>query len=203
MKYPKLRELKEAIKALVKGPFTTRFPFEPHEPPERFRGAPKFYEKDCTGCAACANVCPPGAITFEDKIEHGKAVRVFTLRYDICIYCGQCQANCLTGKGIMLSKEFDLATTGKRTDLIERVEKELVVCEHCHDIVGPKDQILWVCRKLGPLAYTNTTLMLFYLQNSSLARLEDSPSDQEKFPTRSDRVRILCPRCRREVVIKS
>jgi formate hydrogenlyase subunit 6/NADH:ubiquinone oxidoreductase subunit I len=116
MKYPKLRELKEAIKALVKGPFTTRFPFEPHEPPEGFRGAPKFYEKDCTGCTACANVCPPGAITFEDKIEHGKSVRAFTLRYDICIYCGQCQANCLTGKGIMLSKEFDLATTGKRTD---------------------------------------------------------------------------------------
>lgn len=203
MKYPKLRELKEAVKALIKGPYTSRFPFEPHEPPERFRGAPKFHEKDCTGCSACANVCPPGAITFEDKIEGDRAVRVFTLRYDICIYCGQCQANCLTDKGIMLSREFDLATTGKRTDLIETVEKELVICEDCNEIVGPKDQILWVAKKLGPLAFSNTTVMLFYLQNNSLARLEPSVAEKENFPTRSDRIKILCPRCRREVVIKS
>ncbi|MDP3143040.1 MAG: 4Fe-4S dicluster domain-containing protein [Candidatus Omnitrophota bacterium] len=203
MKYPKLRELKEAIKALVIGPYTSRFPFEPHEPPERFRGRPKFYERDCTGCTACVNVCPSGAITFEDKIDQGKAVRIFTLRYDICIFCGQCQANCLTEKGIMLSREFDLATTGKRTDLIETVEKELVICEDCKEIVGPKDQILWVAKKLGPLAFSNTTMMLFYLQNNSLARLEASPAEKGNFPNRSDRIKMLCPRCRREVVIKS
>src|SRR3989338_8141552 len=203
MKYPKLRELKEAVKALIKGPYTSKFPFEPHEPPEGFRGRPEFYEKDCTGCTACANVCPSGAITFEDKIEHGKSVRLFTLRYDICIYCGQCQANCLTSKGIMLSREFDLATTAKRTDLIEQVEKELIICENCENIVGPKDQIIWVARHLGPLVFSNTTLMLFYLQNNSLARLEGPPVDKESFPHRSYRLRLLCPRCRREIVIKS
>jgi len=203
MKYPKLRELKQAIKALINGPVTTKFPFEPHEPAERYRGAPKFYEKDCTGCTACVNVCPPGAITFEDRLDHGKPVRIFTLRYDICIYCGQCQANCLTGKGIMLSREFDLSTTGKRSDLIETVEKELVICEGCKEIVGPKDQILWVAKKLGPLAFSNTTIMLFYLQHNSLAKLEVSSKEKEDFPSRSDRIRILCPRCRREVVIKS
>lgn len=203
MRYPKLRELKEAVKALVKGPYTSKFPFEPHEPFERFRGAPKFYEKDCTGCTACVNVCPPGAITFEDKIEHGKPIRIFTLRYDICIYCGQCEANCLTGKGIMLSREFDLATTAKRTDLIEQVEKELIICEDCQHIVGPKDQILWVARKLGPLAFSNTTVMLFYLQDNGLAKLERPAEKAESFPQRSDRIKLLCPRCRREVVLKS
>jgi len=203
MKYPKLRELKEAVKALIQGPYTSKFPFEPHEPPERFRGRPKFYENDCTGCTACANVCPPGAITFEDKIEHGKPIRIFTLRYDICIYCGQCEANCLTSKGIMLSREFDLATTGKRTDLIEQVEKELVICEDCQHIVGPKDQILWVARKLGPLAFSNTTVMLFYLQNNGLAKLGPAPEKSENFPQRSGRLKLLCPRCRRQVVLKS
>lgn len=203
MRYPKLRELKEAIKALVKGPYTTKFPFEPHEPAERFRGRPKFYEKDCTGCTACANVCPPGAITFEEKSVNGKTVREFTVRYDICIFCGNCQANCLTGKGIMLTREFDLATLGKRTDLIDRVEKELVVCENCKNIVGPKDQILWVARKLGPLAFSNTTVMLFYLQNNALAKIEAVPAAGENFPARPDRLKLLCPRCRREIVVKS
>ncbi|MFZ5799773.1 MAG: 4Fe-4S dicluster domain-containing protein [Candidatus Omnitrophota bacterium] len=203
MRYPKLRELREAIKALVKGPYTSKFPFEPHEPAECFRGRPKFYEKDCTGCTACANVCPTGAITFEENTLDGKLVRIFTVRYDICIFCGNCQANCLTGKGIMLSREFDLATLGKRIDLTDRVEKELVVCENCQNIVGPKDQILWVARKLGPLAFSNTSVMLFYLQNNSLAKI-DTPSQKPQVPLlRQDRLRLLCPRCRREIVIKS
>lgn len=203
MRYPKLRELKEAVKALIKGPYTTKFPFEPHEPTERFRGRPKFYEKDCTGCTACANVCPSGAITFEEKIVNGKTARVFTVRYDICIFCGNCQANCLTGKGIMLTREFDLATLGRRVDLTDRVEKELVVCENCKNIVGPKDQILWVARKIGPLAFSNTTVMLFYLQNNSLAKIDTAPAAGENFPSRADWLKLLCPRCRRGIVVKS
>ena len=42
MRYPKLREIKEALKALVKGPYTSPFPFQEHKPFERFRGRPKF-----------------------------------------------------------------------------------------------------------------------------------------------------------------
>lgn len=197
MKYPKLRELKEAIKALIKGPYTSKFPFEPHVPFERFRGRPKFYEEDCVGCTACFQVCPARAISFEDV--NGK--RVLTVNWDLCIFCGQCQANCLSEKGIMLSQDFDLATFNRK-ELSQTIEKELVICECCGEIVAPKDQILWVARKLGPLAYSNATVMLFYLKNFNLS-LQEKLSTQKEEESRSDRIAILCPRCRRRVVIKS
>ncbi len=199
MRYPKLRELKEAIKALIKGPYTSRFPYRPHEPFERFRGKPLFHEEDCVGCGACFQVCPAKAIDMQDKGEK----RVLSVSWDMCIFCGQCQANCLTGKGIILSQEFDLATTGKRTELKQVIEKELLLCSSCREIIAPREQILWVARKLGVLSFSNASVMLFYLQNLNLAFKEkDLPKGKEEF-LRSDRMKVLCPRCRREAVIKS
>lgn len=203
MKYPKLRELKEAIRALVKGPYTTRFPYEPHQPFERFRGRPYFYEEYCIGCTACAQVCPAGAIEFRDEIISGKAKRIFTLRWDMCVFCGQCQANCPPEKGIMLSGEFDLATTGKREELRQNIEKELVLCECCQEIVAPRQQIIWVAKRLGPLCFSNTSLMLFYLKDLNLALKKEPEIKKEKEYLRFDRIKVLCPRCRREAVIKS
>jgi hydrogenase-4 component H len=203
MRYPKLRELKEAIKALIKGPYTTRYPYQPHKPYERFRGRPYFHEEDCIGCAACAQVCPSGAIECKDEIRGGKAKRKLTVRWDVCIFCGQCQANCPTEKGITLSREFDFATTEKREELKQQIEKELITCECCGEIIVPYDQYLWVAKKLGPLVFSNASLMLFYLQNLDLAFKEKSAPKEELEFLRSDRIKILCPRCRREAVIKS
>lgn len=199
MRYPKLRELKEAVKALLKGPYTSRFPYEPHIPYEKFRGKPEFHEEDCVGCGACSQVCPAKAIEMRD--EGNK--RILTLHLDLCIFCGQCQANCITEKGIILSKEFDLATTGKRQDLKQEIKKDILLCECCGETIGPAEQILWVARKLGPLTFTNPTLMLFYLRNLNLVSEEKNPPKEEGELLRSDRIRILCPRCRREAVIKS
>jgi len=200
MKYPKLRELKEAIRALIKGPYTSKFPYQPHEPYEGFRGRPEFHEEDCVGCGACFQVCPARAIDMQD-IDNK---RVLTVYWDLCIFCGQCQANCLTGKGIVLSREFDLATTGKRQELNQKIEKEFAVCEHCGEKIVPYDQILWVAKKLGPLIFSNASLMLFYNRNLSLASEEKGlPKESTEAAIRSDRVKILCPRCRREAVITS
>lgn len=203
MKYPKLRELKEAIRALIKGPYTSKFPFQPHEPYERFRGRPKLYQDDCIGCTACVNVCPSDALSYQDKIENGKATRILKHQLDLCIFCGQCQANCPTEKGIILSQEFDLATTENREALFQEIEKELLLCDGCGEIIAPSDQIIWVAQKLGPLTFSNASLMLLYLRNLNLA-LKEVPSSKEELEfMRSDRVKILCPRCRREVVLKS
>ena len=204
MKYPKLRELKEAIKALIKGPYTSKYPYEPHKPFERFRGRPYFHDEYCIGCAACAQVCPAKAIEVEDK----KDKRVLTVHWDICIFCGQCQANCPTEKGIVLSREFDFATTEKRQDLKNSVEKEFVLCEACGEQVVPYDQYVWVAKRLGPLVFSNSSLLLHYLRLTGLVL---SAEGGEKFSSkkelaefsRADRVKILCPRCRREAVIKS
>jgi len=138
MKYPKLRELKEAIRALIKGPYTSKFPYEPHKPAERFRGRSEFHQDDCIGCGACAQVCPAGAIEMKD--ERGK--RILTVNWNLCIFCGQCQANCPTSKGIMLSNEFDLATTEKRSELKQEIKKELVCCSCCREVIAPKEQTL-------------------------------------------------------------
>jgi len=199
MRYPKLRELKEAVRALIKGPYTTKFPFQPHTPFERFRGKPEYHQEDCMGCTACCQVCPSGALSFQDN----KTKRQLIYRVDLCVFCGQCQANCPTEKGIMLSREFDLATTGKREDLKQVIEKELVLCECCGEIIAPYDQILWVARRLGPLTFSNASLMLFYLQNLDLALKEEVTPQSQAELQRADRIKLICPKCRREAVIKS
>lgn len=199
MRYPKLRELKEAIRALIKGPYTSKFPYEPHKPFERFRGKPQYHVDDCVGCSACFQVCPAKAIDMKDV--PGK--RILTVYWDLCIFCGQCQANCITGKGIMLSSEFDISTTGKREELSQTIEKEMALCECCRENVVPFDHILWVARKLGPLCFSNASVMLFYLRDLNLSLLEKFPPKERSEFGRQDRLKILCPRCRREAVLKS
>jgi len=201
MRYPKLRELKEAIKALIKGPYTARFPYQPHKPFQRFRGKSEYHEDDCIGCSACFQVCPARAIEIRDE----KDKRILIVHWDLCIFCGSCQANCITGKGIMLSNEFDLATTGKRSELKQEIKKDLLLCECCGEVIAPKDQILWVAKKLGPLIFSNASLMMYYLNNLGLtmAGKQEKFSSREDELARADRIKILCPRCRREAVIKS
>ncbi|MFH1269995.1 MAG: 4Fe-4S binding protein [Candidatus Omnitrophota bacterium] len=199
MRYPKLRELREAIKALIKGPYTSKFPYQPHKPFERFRGKSEFHEEDCVGCGACYHVCPARAIDMQDV----KNKRILTVDWNLCIFCGQCQANCITGKGIMLSNDFDLATTGKREELKQTIEKEFAVCDCCGENIVPYDQILWVAQKIGPLCFSNPSLILFYLMALNLSSKEKFPPKEEMELGRSDRIKILCPRCRREAVLKS
>ena len=205
MRYPKLRELKEAIRALIKGPYTIRYPYVPHKPYERFRGRPYFHEEDCTGCTACAQVCPAQAIDVEDIIKDGRAKRKLTVHWDICIFCGLCQANCLTGKGIMLSQEFAFATTEDRQQLKNEVEKEFLHCDCCSEPIVPEDQFQWAAKRLGPLTFSNASVLLFYLKSLGLAvKGKFAPKKETAdYYSRSERIKILCPRCRREAVMKS
>lgn len=184
---------------MIKGPYTNRFPYLPHKPYERFRGRPEFHEEDCIGCGACFQVCPAEAIDMQDIQDK----RILTVHWDMCVFCGQCQANCITGKGIVLSQKFDLATTGNRQELKQQIKKQLVLCDCCGELLAPYEQILWVAGKLGPLTFSNTFLMLFYLRELNLALKERPLPKQEQEMLRSDRIKILCPRCRREAVYKS
>lgn len=202
MRYPKLRELKEAIKSLFSKPYTSKFPFQPHEAYDGFRGKPEYFDEFCVGCGACAEVCPGNAIQRIDPSEPVKdktesQMRKMELRYDMCNFCGNCQAHCITEKGIQLTKKFDLALFDRKL-AVEKIEKELVVCELCGSILTAKDHLRWLARKLGTLAYGNPTLLL--ISQRELIPVESGVKGVEM--RRPDILKVLCPKCRHEIMLK-
>ncbi|MEN3013698.1 MAG: 4Fe-4S binding protein [Endomicrobiia bacterium] len=202
MKYPKLRELKEAIKALIKGPFTTKYPFEPHTPPESFRGKPQPSQDGCIGCGACAEVCPAGAIKLKDEIEALTAQRTLIWYYDECVFCGQCARICTTRNekipGVVMSKEFDLATTDRATLKSQEIKHQLVVCSFCNSIISTKSHLLYIVKKLGHKAFGNINLI--QIINEEMGSYV-SPKKFVQFAQRENLYEILCPKCRRRSLL--
>jgi hydrogenase-4 component H len=199
MRYPKLRELKEAIWALIKGPVTTDFPKKPHIPFPGFRGKPVPDETGCIACGACAQVCPARAIEIKENGPAATPTREVIWHYDLCIYCGQCERLCSTQKGVKLSLEYDLATA-VRSVLFMKVEKELVVCEDCGTIIAPRAQLLWLIAKLGPLASGNFNLI--YSAQKELHIADGVTAGLPSAATsRADLYRVLCPKCRHVALV--
>lgn len=202
MRLPKLRELKEAVTAVFSPRFTTRFPAKPCIVPERYRGKPEFDLDTCIGCGACVNVCPsPGCLSQVDDLESNPPVRKITHRYDNCIFCGNCEENCTTETGIKLSNQWDLATLN-REDTVETHEFELQMCEKCGALIGTKKHLIWLYEKLGPLAYTNPSLLI-----AKSGELLTEPQEIQQQPKKeevgtSDFMRILCPKCKCELNIR-
>ncbi|TFG50933.1 MAG: 4Fe-4S dicluster domain-containing protein [Candidatus Brocadiia bacterium] len=197
MRWPKLRELKEAVTAVLSPRFTTRFPNEPCNVPESYRGKPEFDLNKCIGCGACVNVCPTEALTMTDELATEHPVRKITLRYDTCIFCGNCEANCTTEKGITLSNKWDLAGLD-RTAMKETHEFELQVCEKCGELVGAKKHLVWIYEKLGPLSYTNPSLIIAKYGQLAAASPSVPKSGHVEQPEiqAGDYMRTLCPKCK-------
>jgi len=200
MRKPKLRELAEAVRAFIHGPYTLGFPKEPAPLAEEFRGAPRYHEEDCVGCAACFEVCPANAIHKVDDVTAPPPVRRLTIHHDECIFCGQCELYCTTEKGVTQTHDYDLATFD-RAEVRETVEKELVLCEVCGEVVGAKEHLLWVARKLGAKAYANPTLILIAEEGFAPA-VKESPRPKGGASDRADLMRVLCPKCRREILVQ-
>jgi hydrogenase-4 component H len=188
------RILKQALKAVFSPAFTTRFPAEPFEPQAAYRGRPRYYPNDCIGCGACAQVCPSKCIEVIDDLGAAPPTRRLVQHFDACIVCGQCERYCPTGRGIRMSSEWDTAGF-KPEDFEESVEKELVLCEICGDLVAPADQLRWLAERLGPASFANPTLMMFAGQG--LGYVEPGVRTQAKHALRADRMAIQCPKCRR------
>lgn len=201
MKLPCLfqfRILKLAITSLFSRPFTTRFPYAPYEPIKQFRGRPRYHKDDCIGCGACAEVCPADAIDVSDDVKGTKPVRRLVQHLDTCIQCGQCERYCPTEKGIKLSNEYDYVDFS-RANFEEQVEKELLLCECCGEMIAPVDQLRWLVQRLGPLAFTNPTLML--VSTRELELVSEGVKVASDKPVRSERVSIQCPKCRRKTAL--
>jgi len=211
LRLPKLRELKEAITAVFSPRFTTRFPAEPCVVPEKYRGKPEFDLDSCIGCGACVNVCPTEALTQVDDLDVEPPVRKITHRWDTCIFCGNCRDNCATETGIKLSNEWDLAGLDRQA-MSETHEYELQLCEKCGAVIGTKKHLVWLYEKLGPLAYTNPSLLiaksgeLLTEPPAATHRGEQDVREQQVKPAEevqtSDFMRILCPKCKCELNIQ-
>ena len=190
MKMPKLRELAYAIRSLLSRPYTLKFPAEPSVPPATSRGQMKWDDAVCVGCGACSRVCPTGAIEVVDRADRRTLVR----RYGMCIFCGQCHALCTTKTGCNHTTAYDLACLD-RDQSVERVEKELVLCECCGEVVTTREHLRWIYERLGPLAYSSPAVFL------GARRGGEAVPPLGRAPARADRMKVLCPRCKREIVL--
>lgn len=199
MKYPKLREVKEAVISLFSKPYTTKYPAGDFKPFPGFRGKPVVDEDNCVGCETCANVCPPNAITFEDDKEKG--IRTITRDYGRCIFCGQCEEHCITGKGVKLSDEiYDMACFD-RSAVIEKQERELIICDHCGAVITTKDHMRFIHEKLGPLAYSSILNLNMLNERLRLAGEADTRTEIKDGLKRKDTFSTLCPNCNRRIQV--
>jgi len=199
MKYPKIRELREAVISLVTPAYTTRFPRRPHEPFENFRGKPVVDDRNCVGCQTCSNVCPSNAITIEDYRERG--LWVITRNFGKCIFCGMCQRYCITGKGVKLSDRiFDLAVFDRKI-LVERQEKKLVICKNCHAVITTDEHINFLRTRLGSKAFSSTLSLQALNEKMELATGETGVEIHDCLK-RKDMFNIICPSCLHSVLVK-
>jgi hydrogenase-4 component H len=201
MRYPKIREIAEALVSLFSPAYTTSFPAEPHKPFENFRGKPVVDDDNCVGCETCANVCPTKAITFRDEKE--KRMRIIERNYGLCIFCGQCQEHCITGKGVTLSDTIYELSTFDLDMLIEKQEKELLICKNCGTIITTKEHIHFLYDKLGPSAYSSMISLNMQNERLKLESNENISTEVTDGLKRKDMFNIICPNCLRKVLIKS
>jgi formate hydrogenlyase subunit 6/NADH:ubiquinone oxidoreductase subunit I len=200
MKYPKLREVREAIVSLVTPAYTSGFPKVHHVPFDNYRGKPVVDDLNCLGCETCANVCPSGAITFSDDKENRK--RTIKRDFGKCIFCGLCQANCITGKGVKLSDRiYDLAVFD-RANLIEYQEKDLLICENCGSVITTREHLHYMHRKLGPKAFSSILNLNLLNQKLKLTEGQDLETGVRDDLRRKDIFNVICPNCLRLVLVK-
>jgi len=195
MMWPKLREIREALTSFFSAPFTTRYPAGPKAAFPSYRGFPRFSPDDCVGCAACAQVCPSQAIEVVD--DPARRIRRLRIDFGSCIQCGQCGEKCITGRGVANTNEYTLAVSDlKAPEVYETIEKSLILCECCGQIIGCRDHLDWIKDRLGAEAYAHPNFLL-----SAQEQWDHPPASRPKSRLRrEDQIKYACARCRQRIV---
>jgi Ni,Fe-hydrogenase III small subunit/formate hydrogenlyase subunit 6/NADH:ubiquinone oxidoreductase subunit I len=96
------------------GIVTASYPAKPAEVSPFFRGKPVFDFERWQDARPAAEVCPTGAITFQDAGDQ----RTVTIDYGRCVFCGLCadveSGNAESGNAVRITREFELATLDRR-----------------------------------------------------------------------------------------
>lgn len=109
-----LQLTKDAFSNLFKKAATHRYPEEPVDVAETFRGKQVLNIENCIGCTLCARDCPAQAIDFI-MVDGKKRPRI---HLDRCVFCYQCADTCPRNV-FQKSKVFELATTDKSTLVVQ------------------------------------------------------------------------------------
>ena len=118
-------------------------------------------------------------------------------------FLGQCEEHCITQKGVKLSdKIFDIASFDTSI-LIEKQEKELLVCEYCSAIITTREHMQFLHRKLGPVAYSSILNLNMLNEKLKLAEDDDVSVPIYDGLKRKDMFNIICPNCLHKVLVKS
>jgi Fe-S-cluster-containing hydrogenase component 2 len=93
---------------------------------EPFDYATVVLSDDCTACAACARVCPTGALAFKDMDDK------FTLIFkpELCIACGLCSKVCILN-AIELETNLTAGQLAESSTAITLLEGERSKCYRC------------------------------------------------------------------------
>ena len=196
MIWPKLREVKEALISFFSKPYTTSFPSKPYSGDVGYRGFPEYDEENCIGCGACALVCPSTAIEIKDDEKRCK--RILTVNYFSCINCGQCAEHCTTQKGIENKHtRYSFSSPDKNDKAhFHSIEKEIVLCEVCGEVIACQDHLLFIKYRLGPKAFSHPNFLL----ETQKQFVKVKKSKVKSKIRREDYIKEVCPKCRRKIV---
>lgn len=103
-----LKGMVQTLRTMVRRPVTYEYPEVRRPLPQRTRGIPallwddELQEDKCTGCEACARICPTDCIFVTAKLNPHypelskvrRLVDVFELDTNLCIYCALCVEVC-------------------------------------------------------------------------------------------------------------
>jgi NADH-quinone oxidoreductase subunit I len=144
------------FKYMFTRPITIQYPKQRAQIPLRFRGRlalPVDAEKGenrCTACMLCVKACPNHSIDVEKLIDaEGKPrPRAGKYIYNIgtCMFCNLCVEAC-PFYAIVMSDEYELATTDRKTLIVDLVPEHRV-------LEGPK--AAWWQNKFKPIDKENT-----------------------------------------------